>query len=63
LIVASNISNTDVDRMRTVYARDLIIEQVDPNTPGDKKETAVYVVNPTGSADSRVVADLHLVHQ
>jgi hypothetical protein len=63
LIVASNISNTDVDRMRAVYARDLIIEQVDPNTPGDKKETAVYVVNPTGSDDSRVVADLHLVHQ
>ncbi|MCX6626717.1 MAG: DUF4384 domain-containing protein [Candidatus Solibacter sp.] len=50
-------------RMRAVYARDLIIEKVDPNTPGDKKETAVYVVNPSGSADSRVVADLHLVHQ
>jgi hypothetical protein len=63
LIMASNISNTAVDRMRAVYARDLIIEKVDPNTPGDKKETAVYVVNPTGSADSRVVADLHLVHQ
>ena len=63
LIVAANISNTAVDRMRAVYARDLIIEKVDPNTPGDKKETAVYVVNPTGSADSRVVADLHLVHQ
>src|ERR1039457_4867879 len=63
LIVASNISNTDVDRMRAVYARDLIIEKVCANTPGDKKESAVYVVNPTGSADSRVVADLHLVHQ
>jgi hypothetical protein len=63
LIMAANISNTAVDRMRAVYARDLIIEKVDPNTPGDKKETAVYVVNPTGSADSRVVADLHLVHQ
>ena len=63
LIVAANISNTAVDRMRAVYARDLIIEKVDPTTPGDKKETAVYVVNPTGSADSRVVADLHLVHQ
>jgi hypothetical protein len=63
LILASNISNTAVDRMRAVYARDLIIEKVDPNTPGDKKETAVYIVNPTGSADSRVVADLHLVHQ
>ena len=63
LITAVNISNTAVDRMRASYARDLIIEKVDLNTPGDKKETAVYVVNPTGSADSRVVADLHLVHQ
>jgi uncharacterized protein DUF4384 len=63
LITAVNISNTAVDRMRASYARDLIIEKVDPTTPGDKKETAVYVVNPTGSADSRVVADLHLVHQ
>jgi Domain of unknown function (DUF4384) len=63
LITAVNISNTAIDRMRTSYARDLIIEKVDPNTPGDKKETAVYVVNPTGGADSRVVADLHLVHQ
>jgi hypothetical protein len=63
LIMAANIPGAAVDRMRAVYARDLIIEKVDPNTPGDKKETAVYVVNPTGSADSRVVADLHLVHQ
>ena len=63
LITAVNISNSTVNRMRDSYARDLIIEKVDPNTPGDKKETAVYVVNPTGSADSRVVADLHLVHQ
>jgi hypothetical protein len=63
LIMADNISNSAVDRMRAAYSRDLIIEKVDPSTPGDKKETAVYVVNPTGSADSRVVADLHLVHQ
>ena len=63
LVASANISGAAVDRMRAVYARDLIIEKVDPNTPGDKKETAVYVVNPTGSADSRVVADLHLVHQ
>ena len=49
--------------MRNAYGRDLIIEKVDPSTPGDKKETAVYVVNPTGSADSHLVADLHLVHQ
>jgi hypothetical protein len=61
--MAANISNTAVDRMRERYARDLIIEKVDPATSGDKKETAVYVVNASGSADSRVVADLHLVHQ
>ena len=63
LIMAVNISNSAIDGMRTAYARDLIIEKVDSNTPGDKKETAVYVVNPSGSSDSRVVADLHLVHQ
>jgi hypothetical protein len=63
LIQSVNISNTTIDRMRTAYSRDLIIEKVDPNTPGDQKETAVYVVNPTGSTDSRVVADIHLVHQ
>jgi len=63
LIMAVSIANSAVARIRANYSRDLIIEKVDGATPGDKKETAVYVVNPTGSADSRVVADLHLVHQ
>jgi hypothetical protein len=63
LIQSVNIPNNTIDRMRTAWSRDLIIEKVDPNTPGDQKETAVYVVNPTGSADSRVVADINLVHQ
>ena len=45
LIMAANISNSAVDRLRNAYSRDLIIEKVDPNTAGDKKETAVYVVN------------------
>jgi hypothetical protein len=58
-----NIDNATVGRLRTTYARDLIIEKVDENSPGEKKEKAVYVVNPTGSSDSRVVADLQLVHQ
>jgi hypothetical protein len=48
--------------------RDLIIEKVDDKTPGDKspekkKENAVYVVNPSGSPDSRVVAEVPLVNQ
>jgi len=65
LIVSANlnIDNDTVGRMRKAYARDLIIEKVTPATPGEKKETAVYVVNPTGSSSSRGVADLSLVHQ
>ena len=50
------------------YTRDLIVETVDDSTPADKspeqkKEAAVYVVNPSGSPDSRVVADVELVHR
>lgn len=53
-----------VSRVRSqVFARDLVFEKVDENTPGEKKEKAVYVVNKTGSADSRVVADLKLSHK
>jgi hypothetical protein len=58
-----NISDTMVGRLRDTYTRDLIIEKVDEKTPGEKKENAVYVVNPSGSSDSRVVADVKLVHQ
>ena len=66
LLVAS-IDDGMVGQLRETYTRDLIVEKVDENTAadqsGDKKEKAVYVVNPSGSADSRVVADLRLVHQ
>ncbi|MBZ5585775.1 MAG: DUF4384 domain-containing protein [Acidobacteriia bacterium] len=63
LLVAS-IDDGVVGRLRNAYARDLVIEKVDSApTAGEKKEYAVYVVNPSGSSDSRVVADLHLVHQ
>jgi hypothetical protein len=58
-----NIDDRTVGRLRDVYSRDLIIEKVDPNTPGERKETAIYVVNPSGTASSRVVADLNLVHE
>ena len=62
-LLVANLDDSAVGRLRNTYSRDLIIEKVDESTPGDKKEKAVYVVNPTGSQDSRVVADLHLVHQ
>jgi hypothetical protein len=57
------ITDATVGRLRKAYARDLIIERVTPDTPGEKKETAVYVVNPKGSSSSRVVADLTLMHR
>lgn len=65
-IAAVNINDSTVGHLRTTYSRDLIIEHVDDKTPADKsdkQEYAVYVVNPSGSSDSRVVADLTLVHQ
>ncbi|MBZ5626670.1 MAG: DUF4384 domain-containing protein [Acidobacteriia bacterium] len=64
LVVANlNIEDSAVDRMRKAYSRDLLIERVDDTTPGDRKEKAVYVVNPTGSSEPRVVADLQLQHR
>jgi hypothetical protein len=63
-VMRASIDDQAVGRLRNTYARDLVIEAVDPNTPGgEKKESAIYVVNPTGSADSRVIADLLLVHK
>lgn len=62
-----NIGDGVVDRLRKVYARDLIIEKVDETTPAaaaaPAKEKAVYVVNPARSGDSRVVADVTLTHK
>lgn len=67
LLTALNMPPVDdalVGRLRNqVYARDLVFEKVDDSTPGEKKEKAVYVVNPTGSPESRLVADVTLKHQ
>jgi hypothetical protein len=68
MMASVRIDDDVVGRLRNASARDLIVEHVDTATPpdasgGDKKETAVYVVNPAGSPDSRLVADLHLVHR
>jgi hypothetical protein len=64
--LASNATKADdsaIDRLRTAYARDLVIQQVDDGAPDGKKDTAVYVVNPKGDADARVVADIRLIHR
>ena len=63
----NRIDDTTVGMLRTAYSRDLVIEKIDENSagygPAPKKETAVYVVNPSDSRDSRLVADLELVHR
>jgi hypothetical protein len=67
LLAQANIQDTMIDRLRTVYSRDLIIEKVDetktPPPSAPAKEKAVYVVNPSRSGDSRVVADISLTHK
>jgi len=63
LVASARISDDLVRNKRQMYSRDLVIETVTPNTPGDQKEFADYVVNPSGSPDSRVMADLKLVHK
>jgi hypothetical protein len=62
---SADIPDSTMGHLQT-YTRDLVIEKVDEKTEDKssaKKENAVYVVNPSGSADSRVVADVKLVHQ
>jgi len=63
LASAKPIDDLLVGKLRHAYARDLIIEKVDEDRPGPKKEKAVYAVNASGSADSRVVADITLNHR
>ena len=67
LLAQADIRDDLVDRLRNIYSRDLIVEKVDetktpvPSAPVNEK--AVYVVNPSRSAESRVVADITLSHE
>lgn len=65
MMLASAVINDDlVSNLRDkVYARDLVFEKVDDNSPGETKEKAVYVVNPSRDPDARLVVDLKLHHQ
>lgn len=62
-VLRASIDDSAVGRLHQTYARDLVIEKVGDDAHADTQEKAVYVVNASGSADSAVVADLHLVHQ
>jgi hypothetical protein len=67
-VLRASIDDVAVGRLHGAYSRDLVIERIGederPNTPESAtQEKAVYVVNPSGSPDSALMADLHLVHQ
>jgi hypothetical protein len=67
LLAQADIQDKTIERLRNIYSRDLIIEKVDetkeppPSAPAQEK--AVYIVNPSRSADSRLVADITLIHK
>ena len=67
LLMAStnpHIGNDLINRLRNdLQSRDLIIEKASDAEPAAKGDKAVYVVNPSGSASSRVVADVPLTHR
>jgi len=66
ILIAQNLAPIDdglVSRLRNAYARDLIIEKVDEQAPGPKKEKAVYAVNTSRAHESRVVVDVRLNHR
>ena len=63
LLASAALSDDTIGKLRNAYARDLIVEKVDDEQSGAQKEKAVYAVNPSGTADSRVVADVTLRHQ
>jgi hypothetical protein len=60
---AKPIDDSQVKAIRDVYSRDLIIEKGDEEQGNKQTDKSVYVVNPKGSADSRVVADIQLIHK
>jgi len=62
-VAKADLPESMVDRLRSAYSRDLVLEKIDDDKPGDHQEKAVYIVNPTGNSDSHVWADIRLVHK
>jgi hypothetical protein len=62
-VAKADLPGSMVDRLRSAYSRDLVLEKIDDDKPGDRQEKAVYIVNPTGNSDSHVWADIRLVHK
>ena len=72
VMMAQNLNDSRVESMRAMYSRDLIIETVDakknvpvqvtPAANTRRQENAVYVASTSRAQDSRVVADIELMH-
>ncbi|MBI2681070.1 MAG: hypothetical protein HYX25_08710 [Candidatus Solibacter usitatus] len=62
-MATATVNDAMIGKLRSSYSRDLIIEKMSDEHPGEKKEKAVYTVNPSSASDSRVVADVTLKHQ
>jgi len=63
LMAGNRIDDSLINKIRgQVVARDLVFEKVSESS-GEKSEKAVYVVNRTGAAESRIVADVKLNHR
>jgi len=63
--LASNTKPVDdafVDQLRDTYSRDLIVEKADDSANHDVVDHSAYAVNPSGSQEARVVADITLKH-
>jgi hypothetical protein len=62
-----NISDATIERLRNANLPNLVMEKVDEtkpaHPPAQNREKAVYVVNPSHSEDSRLVADVMLNHR
>jgi hypothetical protein len=63
----ASVDDSAVGRLHEMYSRDLVIERVGddarPVTDNATQEKEVYVVNASGSPESALVADIHLVHR
>jgi len=60
---AKPIDDSRIAQMRAAYSRDLIVEDLGHEQSGPQQDKSVYVANPKGSPDSRVVADIPLTHK
>lgn len=67
VLIAQNTPGIDdalLNRIRSNFqARDLVFEKVDEKTAGDRKEKAIYIVNPDSNPDARLIADISLRHE